>query len=274
MLVAIMTRRFPRCLQIGVVVLATFVILGASSWQPVRAARKAVSATEVNGTFRSADGKTTLRLFSLGRGGLDNPGFGLQVEFQVTQKKNAWPMIFGGYGTIRADRASFSPTDTSDLCDLTLSFVKKGSLTVRQSGSRDLDRPATLAGSYMKISGKEPAFSNIISPKDESLFATFVGGTGSNTYDDILLGSQVRGYKVEVKAGQVLSLSVTPQTHVYLSLFEPNGELAPDSGGVSELTGKIEVSGLYEVKVELDSPYRRHFVEYDYNVTIGVQNQK
>lgn len=261
-------------LRNGLVWFGALLGLVTAAQSPAEAARKAVSATEVNGTFRSADGKTTLMLLSLGRGGFDSPGFGLRMEIRTTVKKGSVPLIFGGYGSIKADQAFASPEETSDRCDLTLTFVKNGALSVKQQGSCDLDRPGTLAGSFRKVATKEPVFTDVASAMNESLVVGFAGGIGSNSYTNSLVGSQVRGYRVELKAGQVLTLAIAPRKVAYMSLFGPTGDLEPDSGGMSEMATKIDVAGVYEVKIQLLAPYNRHYVGYEYSVTIGVENQR
>ncbi|MBK9767612.1 MAG: hypothetical protein IPP63_11660 [Chloracidobacterium sp.] len=59
-----------------------------------------VSAKEVNGTFKTTDGANIIKVYSVGRGGLDNPGYNLQVEFYAS-------LVLGPKGEPRATPVHF-----------------------------------------------------------------------------------------------------------------------------------------------------------------------
>jgi hypothetical protein len=65
----------------------TAIALSSLSENPAMAQRKNVSAKEVNGTFKTADGSNRIKVLSLGKGGLERPGYNLQVEMYVSLKQ-------------------------------------------------------------------------------------------------------------------------------------------------------------------------------------------
>ncbi len=243
--------------------------------QPVDAAKKPriVSEAEANGSFATPDGLRMVKVLALGLGGPDNPGYGLQLEFQTKARKNQEPFVIGGYGSIAGDAARFTPEGAaySD-CTINAKFVRAGVLTVTQKGSCDL-LGRTVAGNYRKTSATAK-FLDISEPESASLYATFVNGVGTNTYTDRLYRGQTVTYKVDVKAGQVLSAGLDRPDAVNMSLFDPDGDLEPDTGGISELTSVMERAGVYSIVVSLNPEMKLATNPFDFAVTIGVKNQK
>lgn len=234
---------------------------------------RAVSEAEANGTFQTADGLKSMKIQALGLGGPDNPGYGLQLEFQVRAKRAQEPFVFGGYGNIAADVGRFTPEGKNyDGCTIGLKFVRSGTVTVTQKGSCDL-LGRTVAGSYKKSKPGVPTFSDLSEPQSESLWATFAGGFGSNTYSNLLVRAQTITYKVEVKAKQVLSVRLSDTARVNFSVFGPDGQLEPDSGGITEMGGLVDVPGVYSLLVALNPEQKFGLKPIPFDITIEVANQ-
>ena len=149
-------------------VLLGLAAIGLSSFpeNPAMAQRKNVSAKEVNGTFKTADGSNIIKVLSVGRGGLDRPGYNLQVEMSVSLKQGPNGEVRGntstlkGYAGIVGDIATFTPDDMDrDKCSIAIKFTKPGTLVVKQQGTCDFNADImTTAGTYKKTSNIKPVF--------------------------------------------------------------------------------------------------------------------
>jgi hypothetical protein len=130
------------------------------------AQRKNVSNKEVTGTFKTADGANSVKIFAVGRGGLDRPGYNLQVEFFASLKlgptgeANGNTGTLSGYAPINGDTATFTPDDQEpDQCNITIKFVKLGQIKITQEGTcgfvSDL---ISTEGTYKRTSATKPKF--------------------------------------------------------------------------------------------------------------------
>ncbi|HQU83529.1 MAG TPA: hypothetical protein PKY59_10405 [Pyrinomonadaceae bacterium] len=130
------------------------------------AQRKNVSSKEVNGTFKTADGANIVKVFSVGRGGLDNPGYNLQVEFFASLKLGPNGDARGntgtlsGYAQIEGDTATFTPAGMEyENCTITMKFVKLNVLKIKQKGDCGfVNDMISTTGDYKKTSGAKPKF--------------------------------------------------------------------------------------------------------------------
>jgi hypothetical protein len=142
--------------------------IGLSSFpeHQAMAQRKNVSAKEVNGTFKTTDGSKIIKVLSVGRGGLDRPGYNLQVEMSVSLKQGPNGEVRGNTGTLKGyagivgDIATFTPDDMErDQCSIVMKFTKPGTLVVKQKGSCDFNADIiTTAGTYKKTNSNQPVF--------------------------------------------------------------------------------------------------------------------
>jgi hypothetical protein len=150
-------------------VLFGLVAIASSSLHGDRAIaqRKNVSAKEVNGTFQTADGSNIIKVLSLGKGGLDRPGYNLQVEMNISLLQGPNGEVRGntktlnGIASISGDLATFTPDGmASDTCKVSMKFIKPGTLVVlKQAGSCDFPTDAmTTKGTYKKTSSVKPTF--------------------------------------------------------------------------------------------------------------------
>lgn len=141
----------------------SIVIFGA---QEVFSQRKSVSAKEVNGTFQTADGANEIKVFSVGRGGLDNPGYSLQVELFASLKlgpdgdARGNTGFLSGFAKIEGDTATFTPEGMEyEKCTITMKFIKSGVLKVTQKGECGfINDMISTEGTYRKTSGAKPKF--------------------------------------------------------------------------------------------------------------------
>jgi hypothetical protein len=131
------------------------------------AQRKNVGGKEVNGTFKTADGSNIIKVLSLGKGGLERPGYNLQVEISVSLKQGPNGEVRGntktlnGIASISGDVATFTPDGmASDTCTVSMKFTKPGTLVVlKQAGSCDFPTDAmTTKGTYKKTNSAQPIF--------------------------------------------------------------------------------------------------------------------
>ncbi|RZL06950.1 MAG: hypothetical protein EOO62_17930 [Hymenobacter sp.] len=113
--------------------------------------RLAVSVTEVNGTFRDAQGRE-FALLALGGGKL-------RVGFRDAGTKTAGVYhahLFTYDASIAADSAVLPPyAGSTETCSLRLRFERPGTLQVRENGA---GCTAEAVGTYTKISATKPTF--------------------------------------------------------------------------------------------------------------------
>ena len=145
--------------------LAGFIVV-LSIFQIDAQTRNSVSASEVNGTFRSyftgkyKDSYNEVKILSIGRGEL-------RVSFELV-----YPYVDGmgemsanmgeaeGTATIEGDTAVYS-SDEFGQCQITIKFVKPAEIEITQEGS-DSDcgfgHNVTADGTYKKTSSVKPKF--------------------------------------------------------------------------------------------------------------------
>ena len=120
--------------------------------------RAAVSAREVNGTFRAKNG-SEFKILALGRGRL-RVAFSGVYEFNSSSGKMANVGEATGQAEIAGDTASFSPDETEE-CTITLKFLTGSRLQVAQDGT-DADcgfgANVNAGGLYKKVSNAKPKF--------------------------------------------------------------------------------------------------------------------
>lgn len=125
-----------------------------------------VSAKEVNGTFKTTDGANIVKVYSVGRGGLDNPGYNLQVEFYASLllgpkgEPRGNTGTLSGFAQIDGDTATFTPSGMeSEDCTITVKFASPGILSVTQVGECGfINDMISTAGKYRKTSAVKPKF--------------------------------------------------------------------------------------------------------------------
>lgn len=135
---------------------------GAARAQP---GRKSVSASEVNGTYRMnfrgkfRDASNEIKLLALGRGRV-RVAMELMYPFIVNGELSANLGELDGEALIKGDTAVYS-SDEFGPCEITIKFVRPGTIKVTQSGD-DFDcgfgHNVTSNGTYRKVSSKKPRF--------------------------------------------------------------------------------------------------------------------
>lgn len=146
--------------------ISAFLMLVAFSGRDIAAQRKAVSARKVNGTFKTDDRANEVKVFAVGRGGVDNPGNNLRVEFFASLKLGANGEARGNTGTlsgfaqIEGDTATFTPAGMEyENCTITMKFNRPGSLIIKQKGDCGfVSDMISTAGNYKKTSSAKPKF--------------------------------------------------------------------------------------------------------------------
>ena len=127
--------------------------------------RKAVSAAEVNGTFRDYYGGkykgnfNEIKTLALGGGKLR---VALDLIYPYTTANGELTANTGtadGEATIEGDMATFTPPDTEG-CTITIKFVKRGTIRVSQDGVSDCGFGFNVnsQGTYKKTSNAKPKF--------------------------------------------------------------------------------------------------------------------
>lgn len=124
--------------------------------------RKAVSASEVNGTFRDENG-SQFKILALGGGKL-KIAFDGNYPYKVNGEPTANTGIADGIAEIKGDVATFIPDyakEQNNPCIITLKFVRAGSVAVNQEGT-DSDcgfgSRVYATGKYRKTSRRKPNF--------------------------------------------------------------------------------------------------------------------
>lgn len=140
----------------------TFIVFAFSA--NAFAQRSAVSAAEVNGTFRlTSDSNRTseFKILALGKGDL-------KVEFSTALNlgRDGNPRGNTGSGsgiaTISGNIAIFTPNDQeADQCSMTIVFVKLGQIKVTQDGDCGfINDMISTEGIYKRTSAVKPKFMN------------------------------------------------------------------------------------------------------------------
>lgn len=120
--------------------------------------RKAVSGTEVTGTFRDAGGNE-FNILALGKGKLRVAFAGI-YEYKSPYGAMANTGEASGTARIEGDAAVFKPADFEQ-CTITLKFLVGGKMKVTQNGTDSecgFGANVSADGLYKKISGRKPKF--------------------------------------------------------------------------------------------------------------------
>lgn len=144
--------------------LSVLLILPATVY--AQASRARVSAAEVNGTFRMnfrgkyKDMSNEIKVLALGGGKIR---IALDLIYPYTLSNGEITGNRGsldGEASIEGDTAIYRSEEFGE-CEITIKFVRPGTLTITQNGS-DADcgfgRNVTSEGSYRKVSSKKPKF--------------------------------------------------------------------------------------------------------------------
>ena len=152
----------PRKLLLLMLFSAIYLLSGSIN-QTYAQSRKAVSAAEVNGTFRSYFGGrfkgsyNEIKILALGKGKL-------KISFDLT-----YPHVNGngdldanvgsidGEAEIEGDTAVFADNEYGE-CAITIKFVKPGAIKVSQEGDCGFGFNVMADGNYRKVSGAKPKF--------------------------------------------------------------------------------------------------------------------
>lgn len=148
--------------------LVLLLLVWAGPWSEVYAQRKAVSASEVTGTFRSYfKGKfrrsyNEILIQSLGTNKL-RIEMELIYPFEVNREKVVHTGTATGEAVLKGDTAVFVPADAGrddEPCKITLKFLKPGTLVVTSENSISCGFGFNVSadGRYKKVSRARPQF--------------------------------------------------------------------------------------------------------------------
>ena len=145
------------------------VLLGwAAMAAPAQTGRKAVSATEVNGTFRMnfkgryRANSNEIKILALGCGQLR---IAMDLTYPYTMQNGEQMANVGqldGEAAIDGDTAIYSSREFGR-CEITIKFVRPGTIKVSQDGSDaacGFGNNVTADGTYRKVSSRKPKFEN------------------------------------------------------------------------------------------------------------------
>lgn len=133
--------------------------LSVTAWRlphTMASAQTAVTASQVNGTWRSKNGE--IKVWALGNQKL-------RVEILASYEYNsaAGPMANTGEGRgeafIEGDTATFKPEGAEDECKITMKFTR-GKMLVTQESNCGFGHNVTADGTYKKVSSRKPKFEN------------------------------------------------------------------------------------------------------------------
>lgn len=156
-----MMKRLPRLLYIALFLLVLGFVCEANAQN-----RKAVSAAEVNGTFRSyfkgrfKDSYNEIRILALGKGKVK---IAFDLLFPHLDSENEFTANLGtaeGIAEISGDKAVFTKEEFG-ACKIIITFVKPGVINVVQSEEESdcgFGYNVWANGTYKKVSGAKPKF--------------------------------------------------------------------------------------------------------------------
>lgn len=99
----------------------------------------------------------------------------------------------------------------------------------------------------------------------------FAKGATSAIVKGTITGYKYIDYKVGIRAGQVLSLDLSPQNKAELVIFMPDGDNMPDAAGIGGGTMQIDESGDYKVRVLMPrSAARRKVAAANFTLKIEI----
>ena len=119
------------------------------------AVQKVVTAAAVNGTWHTRTGE--FKVLALGKQRL-RVEFSGTYEYRVNREWMANSGTGHGIATIEGDTAAFRPEGAEQDCTITMRFGG-GKLVVAQEGGCGFGLNVTAAGTYRKVSGRKPTFS-------------------------------------------------------------------------------------------------------------------
>ena len=115
---------------------------------------RVVSASQVNGTWRSKDGE--FKILALGKQRLRVEFFGVH-EYRVNGVLTASIGEGSGIATIDGDTATFRPYEQEPECVITMKFAG-GKMVVVQQGFCGFGINVSASGTYRRVSARKPTF--------------------------------------------------------------------------------------------------------------------
>lgn len=139
----------------GFLLLLTPLVLFPTAPPSPAAVQKVVTAAQVNGTWHTKSGE--FKVYALGKQRL-RVEFSGTYEYRVDGELMANAGTGYGIATIEGDTATFRPEGAEDDCIITMRF-RGGKLIVTQEGGCGFGHKVTAIGTYRKVSGRKPTFS-------------------------------------------------------------------------------------------------------------------
>jgi hypothetical protein len=131
------------------------VCLAAASVVTIQATNDAsVTADQVNGTWKTKGAE--FKIWALGKQRVQIEFSGV-YEYKTPQGPTANEGEGSGVATIEGDTAIFKPEGAEEECQITLRFTG-GKLVVTQTGICGFGHNVSAAGTYKKVSAREPKF--------------------------------------------------------------------------------------------------------------------
>lgn len=115
---------------------------------------KSVTATQVNGTWKTKSGE--FKIWALGKQRLQVEFSGV-YEYKTSHGPTANVGEGSGIASIEGDTATFKPEGAEEECQITLKFTG-GKLVVTQNGICGFGHNVSAEGTYKKVSSKKPKF--------------------------------------------------------------------------------------------------------------------
>jgi hypothetical protein len=135
--------------------LLAFLVFFLAAPQSLSAAQKIVTAAQVNGTWRTKTRE--FKVLALGKQKL-RVEFSGTYEYRVDGEMMANTGTGYGIAKIEGDTATFRPEGSEEDCRITMRFTGS-KLVVGQEGGCGFGQHVTAIGTYRKVSGGKPAFS-------------------------------------------------------------------------------------------------------------------
>lgn len=142
---------------------SVFVLMFAAGHAPAQRSRAAVSAAEVNGTYRyDYTGRfkgnyNEIKLLALGHGKVKF-SMSLVYPFDLGDEISANVGDIEDVADITADTATYFARDEYGECRLSIKFVRPGVIDVKQKGACGFGNHVYADGTYRKVSSARPKF--------------------------------------------------------------------------------------------------------------------
>jgi hypothetical protein len=100
----------------------------------------------------------------------------------------------------------------------------------------------------------------------------FSAGTSSKVVSAQLVGPQTAVFIVGAKKGQVMTLDTTPSKTVVMTVVGPDGKDLPGATGIGGMTGQLNTTGDFTVRVQLTTKRAKTNTSTTYRLRVAIED--